>query len=97
MEAGIGLYAVLFTLNLGGIESLLYTLLPGIGTVLQSSALWPWASALLLAPSFLIGVSLPLFSGYAHFLRPGPELLRLQLQPLQLCRRWHGICLSSSG
>ena len=71
MEAGIGLYAVLFTLNLGGIESLLYTLLPGIGTAVISSLVM--GTALLLIPAFLIGVSLPLFSGYTHFLRPDPN------------------------
>jgi spermidine synthase len=71
MEAGIGLYAMMFTLNLGGIESLLYTLLPGIGTAVISSLVM--GIALLLIPAFLIGVSLPLFSGYAHFLRPGPN------------------------
>ena len=71
VEAGIGLYAMLFTLNLGGIESLLYILLPGIGTAVISSLVM--GIALLLIPAFLIGVSLPLFSGYAHFLRPGPN------------------------
>jgi spermidine synthase len=71
MEAGIGLYAVLFTLNLGGMESLLYTLLPGVGTAIISSLVM--GTALLLIPAFLIGVSLPLFSGYTHFLRPDPN------------------------
>jgi len=71
VEAGIGLYAMLFTLNLGGIESLLYTLLPGIGTAVISSLVM--GIALLLIPAFLIGVSLPLFSGYTHFLRPDPN------------------------
>ena len=37
VEAGIGAYATLFALNLGGIESLLYSLLPGIGTALAST------------------------------------------------------------
>ncbi len=71
MEAGIGLYAVLFTLNLGGVESLLYTLLPGVGTAIISSLVM--GTALLLIPAFLVGVSLPLFSGYTHFLRPDPN------------------------
>ena len=70
VEAGIGLYAVLFTLSLGGIESVLYTLLPGIGTAVVSSILM--GTVLLLIPAFLIGVSLPLFAGYTHFLRPDP-------------------------
>ena len=71
VEAGIGLYAVLFALNLGGIESLLYAFLPGVGTAIISSL--AMGTVLLLIPAFLIGVSLPLFSGYTHYLRPDPN------------------------
>ena len=68
IEAGIGLYAAIFALNLSGIESLLYTHLPNIGTSTITSI--AAAVVLLLAPAFAIGVSLPVFAGYAHQLRP---------------------------
>lgn len=71
VEAGIGVYAMLFTLNLGGIESLLYAYLPGIGTSIVSSL--TMGVTLLLFPAFMIGTSLPLFSGYAHFIQPRPQ------------------------
>jgi len=68
IEAGIGLYAVGFAFSNDRLESLLYTYLPDAGT----SALTSLAVAvlLLLVPAFLIGVSLPLFAGYAQQLRP---------------------------
>ena len=55
VEAGIGVYATLFALNLGGVESLLYTLLPGIGTSAPSTLVM--GVLLLIVPAFLIGVS----------------------------------------
>ena len=68
IEAGIGLYAVLFAYNLARIESLLYAYLPGVGT--SATASLAVAVFLLIVPAFLIGVSLPLFAGYAQQLRP---------------------------
>ncbi|MDC1287347.1 tetratricopeptide repeat protein [Gammaproteobacteria bacterium] len=68
IEAGIGLYAVLFAVNLARVESLLYTYLPNVGTSAPASL--AVAVLLLLVPAFLIGVSLPLFAGYAQQLRP---------------------------
>jgi len=68
IEAGIGLYAVLFAFNLARVESLLYTYLPDVGTSAPASL--AVAVLLLLVPAFLIGVSLPLFAGYAQQLRP---------------------------
>jgi len=68
IEAGIGLYAVLFAYNLASIESFLYTYLPGVGTTASVSL--AVAVLLLMVPAFLIGVSLPLFAGYAQQLRP---------------------------
>jgi spermidine synthase len=68
IEAGIGLYAVLFAFNLARIESLLYAYLPEVGVSAPVSL--AVAVLLLLAPAFLIGVSLPLFAGYAQQLRP---------------------------
>jgi len=68
IEAGIGLYAAIFALNLSGIESLLYTWLPSIGTSTFTSI--SVAIVLLLAPAFAIGVSLPVFAGYVNQLRP---------------------------
>tara|TARA_R110001599_G_scaffold353527_1_gene593602 strand:+ start:44451 stop:47282 length:2832 start_codon:yes stop_codon:yes gene_type:complete len=68
IEGCIGLYAVIFAYCLPGIESLLYNYLPTMGTnALISIAA---AALLLLIPAFAIGVSLPLFAGYAHRLRP---------------------------
>ena len=68
IEAGIGLYAVVFALSYDRLETLLYAHLPNAGTsALTSLAV---AALLLLVPAFLIGVSLPLFAGYAQLLRP---------------------------
>jgi spermidine synthase len=68
IEIGIGLYAVLFALSLAGVESFLYRFFPSIGTSTVTSL--TLAVVILLLPAFLIGVSLPLFAGYAHRLRP---------------------------
>jgi predicted membrane-bound spermidine synthase len=68
IEAGIGLYAVVFALSHNRIEALLYTYLPNAGTSALTSLIV--AVLLLLVPAFLIGVSLPLFAGYAQLLRP---------------------------
>lgn len=68
IEAGIGLYAVLFALNLTRTESLLYSYLPGVG--ISAAVSLVVAVLLLIVPAFLIGVSLPLFAGYAQQLRP---------------------------
>jgi spermidine synthase len=68
IEAGIGLYAGLFAYNLVAIESLLYSYLPGVG--ISAAVSLAVAVLLLIVPAFLIGVSLPLFAGYAQLLRP---------------------------
>jgi len=68
IEAGIGLYAVLFAYNLARVESLLYTYLPEVGT--SAAASLAVAVFLLIIPAFMVGVSLPLFAGYAQQLRP---------------------------
>jgi len=68
IEAGIGLYAGLFAYNLLHIESFLYSFLPGVGT--SAAITLAVAVLLLIVPAFLIGVSLPLFAGYAQQLRP---------------------------
>ncbi|MFT4518367.1 MAG: spermidine synthase [Halioglobus sp.] len=67
VEAGIGIYAVLFALNLPAVESFLYAQLPNMGTSVLTSLLV--AIVLLAVPAFLIGISLPLFAAYAHHLR----------------------------
>jgi len=68
IEACIGIYAILFVVNISGIEAFLYTHLSSIGTSTLTSI--SVAITLLLIPSFAIGVSLPLFAGYIHKLRP---------------------------
>jgi spermidine synthase len=68
IEACIGIYAVTFAVSLPAIESLLYAYLPSIGISAITSI--GAAVTLLLIPAFAIGVSLPVFAGYAHRLRP---------------------------
>jgi tetratricopeptide (TPR) repeat protein/predicted membrane-bound spermidine synthase len=74
VEAGIGLYALLFLACLPWLDQALYSgaaLLPGglAGSILVGVVL-------LLFPSFLIGCSLPLFAGYLEALSPRQAFAR---------------------
>jgi spermidine synthase len=71
IEVIIGLYAVLLALNLPEIDKLLYTHISSIGTSALASI--SVAAVLLIVPAFSIGISLPVFAGYAHQLRPSRE------------------------
>jgi len=67
IEAGIGGYAAMMSLLYDGIARVLYSSLPVLGTNLYAAA--TTAFFLLLAPTFLIGCSVPLFASYLTSLR----------------------------
>jgi predicted membrane-bound spermidine synthase/tetratricopeptide (TPR) repeat protein len=67
IEGGIGLYAALLAGAYGWIDALLYRWVPVLGTSVAVCALA--SVALLAAPAFLVGCSVPLFAGYLGTLR----------------------------
>lgn len=62
IEAGIGLYAVLFAFGAGAVESLLYASSTAFGHALGFTLLQ--CIVLLALPALMIGIGLPLFAGY---------------------------------
>jgi len=66
VEAGIGVYALVFVAALPLVERLLYA---GGGAAGEMVAALSWAAALVGAPAFLTGVSLPLMTAYLGRLR----------------------------
>ena len=67
IEAGIGLYAAAMVAAYGGIDRMLYSWVPALGTSVAACA--AVSIALLAAPAFLVGCSVPLFAAYLSTLR----------------------------
>ncbi|HHK60650.1 MAG TPA: tetratricopeptide repeat protein [Desulfobacterales bacterium] len=71
VEAAIGGYALLVAANIEAIDTALYRL-AGAAPGAAMPVLLAGCVALLAVPATLIGVSLPVLSGYLALLRPGP-------------------------
>jgi spermidine synthase len=72
LEGAIGVYGVIVALSAGFMDDILYTWMPTARIGLMSPMIV--GILLLLTPAFLIGTSLPIFSGYAARLAPGGKV-----------------------